>query len=64
MVTLPAMQANEESFSQHVPGDYKDYCNTMDKLGTWGDHITLQVGGFNRVVSSMDNNKRKNEGLS
>ncbi len=26
-----------------MPGDYTEYCNTMDKRGTWGDHVTLQV---------------------
>ncbi|ELR24133.1 OTUlike cysteine protease family protein [Acanthamoeba castellanii str. Neff] len=36
-------QANAERFRQYVPGDYTEYCNTMDKRGTWGDHITLQA---------------------
>ena len=27
-------------------GDYDAYCKAMSKPGEWGDHITLQVGGF------------------
>ncbi|GLI64673.1 hypothetical protein VaNZ11_008025 [Volvox africanus] len=31
------------SYSCYVPGEYGQYCTSMAKSGTWGDHVTLQA---------------------
>jgi len=37
------LRAEAEQYSRFVPGDYDAYCEKMEKNGTWGDHLTLQV---------------------
>ena len=31
-------------YSEYVPEEFATYCRQMEKDGTWGDHVTLQVG--------------------
>jgi len=37
------LKENPETYSRFVPGDYEEYCKEMEKIGVWGDHLTLQT---------------------
>jgi hypothetical protein len=32
-----------ERYKDYVSADYHEYCSSMSKLGTWGDHVSLQA---------------------
>lgn len=37
------LRKRPELYSEYVPDDFPTYCRQMEKDGTWGDHVTLQV---------------------
>lgn len=43
-LVVDRLQSHAQLYSAYVPGDYEEYCSSMELGGTWGDHITLQVG--------------------
>ncbi|GIL73570.1 hypothetical protein Vretimale_5178 [Volvox reticuliferus] len=40
---VDTLQDRASSYSCYVPGEYGQYCTSMSKSGTWGDHVTLQA---------------------
>lgn len=37
------LRRRPELYAEYVPEDFATYCRHMEKDGTWGDHVTLQV---------------------
>mmetsp|Transcript_30332 Transcript_30332/g.70546 ORF Transcript_30332/g.70546 Transcript_30332/m.70546 type:complete len:144 (-) Transcript_30332:132-563(-) len=40
------LQVRAERYCGFVPGSFKGYLAEMARDGTWGDHVTLQVGSW------------------
>ena len=38
------LRACPDAYAPYVEGEWGDYVRDMARLGTWGDHVTLQVG--------------------
>ncbi len=38
------LRKHPDMYAPYVEGRFEDYCRNMSRDGTWGDHITLQVG--------------------
>ena len=38
------LREHADMYGPYVEGDFEDYCRSMAKDGSWGDHVTLQVG--------------------
>ncbi|EFJ43151.1 hypothetical protein VOLCADRAFT_96682 [Volvox carteri f. nagariensis] len=43
LAVVETLRKRASSYSGYVPGDYDEYCTSMAKSGTWGDHVTLQA---------------------
>lgn len=39
-------------YGPYVEGDFEEYCRSMAKDGSWGDHVTLQVRGCVLMLSA------------
>ena len=38
------LRKHPDMYAPYVEGSFETYCRSMSRDGTWGDHITLQVG--------------------
>lgn len=37
------LRKRPDKYASFVPGDFAQYCDSMSRSSTWGDHITLQA---------------------
>lgn len=37
------LRAHAAKYAPYVPEEYEQYCSSMARDGTWGDHVTLQA---------------------
>jgi hypothetical protein len=42
------LRGHPDWYAAYVPDDFSHYCASMARPGTWGDHVTLQVGRLGR----------------
>jgi len=43
-VAVEHLRKHPDTYAPYMEGSFQDYCRNMAWDGTWGDHITLQVG--------------------
>lgn len=41
---VATLRSRPQQYAGYVLGPYDEYCASMARPGTWGDHVTLQVG--------------------
>ena len=46
------LQEHADMYGPYVEGDFEEYCRSMAKDGSWGDHVTLQVRGCVLMLSA------------
>lgn len=43
MTVVQQLRAHGDNYKDYLQDDYQAYCDDMAKVGTWGDHVTLQA---------------------